>query len=361
MKICLFTSSLHRGGAERVFVNLANHWAGLGHSVDFVVMSPKGGFRASLSAEITLVDLGAQRGGLPMRIEFIRLFARYLKQSKPDQVFATLTYVTTTALWAAKLAGYQGRVVVRQANSIQNQSKQSLPIRLWNWVGYHVCYRWSDTILVNSRNSESEVLAMLPGLASKVKLIHNPVIVTEQVERRESDEAVPLVLASGRFAPQKDYPTLLRAFQCVVAKQPARLVILGDGPLRSELEALIDELGIRDSVELVGYVSDTEAYYSRARAFVLSSRWEGFPNVLVEALAAGVPAVATDGKGASREILEPILPENVVPVGDVEALSVRILETLAMEPNSEGYRNYIRQRFDLPVIAEQYLAEHSRC
>lgn len=355
MKICLFTTSLHQGGAERVFVNLANRWVAQGHVVDFVAMTPEGRFRDSLSSEVNLVDLGAGRSFLPMRIDFIRLFGCYLKQSRPDQVFATLTYVTITALWAAKLSGYQGRVVVRQANSLQNQSGQSLPVRLWNWVGYHLCYRWADTILVNSRNSESEMLELLPALRSKVCLVHNPVIVRSQVERNDTVEAVPIVLASGRFAPQKDYPTLLRAFQRVVAKRPARLVVLGDGPLRAELEALITELGIGEAVELVGYVSDPDSYYARARVFVLSSRWEGFPNVLAEALAAGVPAVATDGKGASREILEPILPENVVPVGDVEALAERIEATLLMKPDSEAYRNYVRECFGLSVIAKKYL------
>lgn len=355
MRICLFTSSLHQGGAERVFVNLANHWVSQGHTVDFAVMSPLGGFRESLSKGVNLVDLSKQRGKLPMRIDFVRLFARYLKNECPDQVFATLTYVTTTALWASKLAGYKGRVVVRQANSIRNQSKQSFSVRLWNWVGYHVCYRWADTIMVNSRNSESEMLEMLPALASKVRLVFNPVIVREQVDRLESEEVVPMVLASGRFAIQKDYPTLLRAFKLVIAQKSSRLVVLGDGPQRSEIEALIRELEIGGDVELAGYVNKTEDYYARASVFVLSSRWEGFPNVLVEALSAGVPTVTTDGKGASREIVEPILPGNVVPVGDVHALAHRIVETLSMKPKGEVYRDYVRQRFDLPVIAEQYL------
>ena len=357
MKICLFTSSLNRGGAERVFVNLANYWAEQGHEVDFVVMSPEGGFRESLTGKIRLVDLGLQRGVLPPRIDFIRLFARYLKTSQPGRVFATLTYVTITALWAAKVSGYRGRLIVRQANSLQNQSSQSLSVRLWNWMGYHICYRWADTILVNSRNSESEMLELLPALRSKVRLVHNPVVIRAEIVRRDAEEVVPLVLASGRFAPQKDYPTLLSAFKCVLEDCPARLVILGDGPMRSEIEGLIDELGISDSVELVGYVGNPEDYYASARVFVLSSRWEGFPNVLVEALANGVPVVATDAKGASLEILQPILPDSVVPVGDHETLAKSILATLKWPQEPERYREYVRERFELSVIAEKYLED----
>jgi glycosyltransferase involved in cell wall biosynthesis len=338
-----------------VFVNLANHWLSLGHSVDFVVMSPEGGFREELLPAVNLIDLGAQRGRWPMRLDFIRLFAKYLRECKPDQVFATLTYVTITALWAAKVAGYQGRVVVRQANALVNQSKQPLPVRLWNWLGYRVCYRWADTILVNSKNSEQEVKTILPSLRSKVRLIHNPVVVEEQVVSTAALEPVPVVLASGRFARQKDYPTLLRAFEVVRRSRSAKLIILGDGPDRAQIEDLILELNLQDSVELAGNVSDTMQFYTRASVFVLSSRWEGFPNVLVEALAAGVPVVATDSRGASREIVEPLLPDNVVPVGDFAQFAERIVATLESGFSSEACREYVRSRFDLPVIARRYL------
>lgn len=356
MKICLFTSSLNRGGAERVFVNLANHWVGQGHAVDFVVMSPEGGFRESLSPKVNLVDLSERRGLLPARIDFIRLFAHYLKSRQPDQVFATLTYVTITALIARRLSGYRGRLVVRQANSIQNQSDQLSFVRFWNWMGYHFCYRWADTILVNSKNSESEMHAMLPRLRDKVELVYNPVIVCDEHSRVAESEQIPMILASGRFAPQKDYPTLLKAFKEVLNQRSARLVILGDGPLRGDIETMIRDLKIGDHVELVGYVEDTEEYYSRAKLFVLASRWEGFPNVLVEALAAGVPVVATDGKGASREIVEPILPGNVVPVGAVEDLANKIVANLGAEYCPTSLCDYVNENFGLPKIAEKYLS-----
>lgn len=338
-----------------MFVNLANYWVNQGHSIDFVVMTGEGGLREVLSHAVRLIDLSEQRGSLSLRLDYIRLFAHYLKVEKPDQVFATLTYVTITALWAAKLAGYQGRVVVRQANSIQNQSRQSLSVCLWNWIGYHLCYRWADTILVNSRNSEAEMIAMLPHLKRNVRLIYNPVVIERTLVRTSETQPLPIVLASGRFAPQKDYPTLIRAFAKVREQSEARLVILGDGPLRAEIEELILELGLTGSVELAGYVANTADYYASASVFVLTSLWEGFPNVLVEALAAGVPVVATDCQGGSREIVEPILPENVVPVGDVSRLAERIQDTMRSPRGPQYLREYVQGRFDLPFIAEKYL------
>ena len=354
MKICLFTASLNRGGAERVFVTLANHWIAKGHSVDFVVMSATGGFIAELNSEVNLINLSEGRSWLPARLDFIRLFVRYLGEHRPDKVFATLTYVTITALWAAWFTNFKGQLVVRQANSLSNQSHQSWPVRLWNWVGYHVAYRRADIILVNSENSEREVAEQFPVLKSKLRLVHNPVVVPAFVERTPPCDQ-PILLTSGRFAKQKDYPTLLRAFKEVREQIDARLIILGDGPERENIEKEIEELGIADSVSLKGSVPDPAVYYKQADIFVLTSRWEGFPNVLVEALSYGIPVVATDSLGASREIVEPILPQNVVEVADVVQIANRICATLNELPDSSVLIQSVNDRFELSVIAEQYL------
>jgi len=354
MKICLFTSSLNRGGAERVFVNLANHWIGQGHSVDFVVMSATGGFLKELDSEVRLIDLAKQRGRLPARLDFIRLFAKYLRKEMPDKVFATLTYVTITALWAAWLTRFKGQLVVRQANSIANQSSQSFGVRIWNWLGYFVGYRRADIILVNSKNSGSEVAEHFPFLKEKIRLVHNPVVLPPKRVKLQ-DYVQPIILTSGRFAKQKDYPTLLRAFKLVREQVDARLIILGDGPERLNIEKDIMNLEIAEFVSLKGSVRDPETYYKQADVFVLTSLWEGFPNVLVEALSYGIPVVATDSLGASREIVEPISPSNIVPTHDSEAIADRILRTLSMSIDSEELRQYVMKRFSIGQIATEYL------
>jgi len=354
MKICLFTSSLNRGGAERVFVNLANYWHTAGHEVDFVVLSTGGTLREELDAGVQLIDLREHYNRMPVRFASIFAFAKYLKAARPDRVFATLTYVTITALWARKLAGYTGRLIVRQANSLSNQSSQSLPVRIWNWIGYHLAYRWADIILVNSKNSEAEVAEMLPSLKSKLKLVYNPVIIGDFISVKTPKEA-PVILSSGRFARQKDFPTLLRAFKIIRERCEAHLIMLGDGPDRKQIEEQIRELGLVEHVTLKGYVSDPGTYYQEADVFVLTSLWEGFPNVLVEALAAGTAVVATDGRGGSREIVESILPDNIVEVGNAQQVADRVCETLEAMPSGVTLKNYVSSRFALPIIAEQYL------
>jgi len=163
----------------------------------------------------------------------------------------------------------------------------------------------------------------------------------------------------GRLAVQKDFPTLLRAFARLRAARPARLMILGEGDRRSELEQLASALGISADVRLPGFVENPLAYMRRAAVFVLSSIYEGFGNVLVEALACGCPIVSTDCPGGPAEILEHGRFGRLVPVGDVAALGDALLATLAAPRESEALVARARD-FSAAVIADRYLGVLSR-
>jgi glycosyltransferase involved in cell wall biosynthesis len=138
----------------------------------------------------------------------------------------------------------------------------------------------------------------------------------------------PVVLGVGRFKKQKDFATLIRAFDRVRRKRVARLLILGEGPYRASLEALIAELGLSDQVMLPGFASNPFAYMARAGVFVLSSAWEGMPGALIQAIACGAPVVATDCESGPREILQGGRYGRLVPVGDPAALAEAIQATL---------------------------------
>lgn len=143
------------------------------------------------------------------------------------------------------------------------------------------------------------------------------------------DDGPPLVVAAGRLAPWKGFGDLIRALAIVNRTRPARLLILGDGPLRSELQQLIDDLGIADRVEMPGYVENPLMYFRRAKVFALSSRVEGMPNVLIEAMMCGCTPVATDCPTGPREVLQEGRFGYLVPVGDPEAMAASILEAVA--------------------------------
>jgi glycosyltransferase involved in cell wall biosynthesis len=157
----------------------------------------------------------------------------------------------------------------------------------------------------------------------------------------------------GRLAPKKDFPTLLRAFAEIRGKYRARLMILGEGPARGELEALVRELDLEADVALPGFVENPYAYLARANLFVLSSRWEGLPTVLIEAMFCGVPVVATDCPSGPREILGGGRYGTLVPVGDMDALTHAMEAGLSgkIEPApSESWH-----AFEPGVATDQYL------
>lgn len=138
----------------------------------------------------------------------------------------------------------------------------------------------------------------------------------------------PVILGVGRLTPQKDFSTLIHAFAQVRTVRDCRLVILGEGELRAELEQLVASLGVQDSVQLPGFADNPFAWMSRVRLFVLSSRWEGLPNVLIQAMACGAAVVSTDCPSGPDEILEGGKWGKLVPVGDVEALAEALSENL---------------------------------
>jgi len=172
--------------------------------------------------------------------------------------------------------------------------------------------------------------------AAKTVTIHNPVEI-ERIQKDMTapvdhpwikDHAAPVILAAGRLTEQKDYPTLLRAFAQLRAQRPARLIILGQGEEKARLTALAIALGLAPDTDLVGFQDNPFAWMSRCDLYVLSSAWEGFGNVLVEAMVCGARVVSTDCPSGPNEILENGRWGRLVPVGDAGALAQAMAEAL---------------------------------
>ncbi|NLO89188.1 MAG: glycosyltransferase, partial [Clostridia bacterium] len=162
-----------------------------------------------------------------------------------------------------------------------------------------------------------------------IKVIYNPIVTPELLEKAKESIGhpwfkpgqPPVILSAGRLTAAKDFPTLIHAFARVRAERLARLMILGEGEERPNLESLVRELGLESDVSMPEFVENPYAYMARAAVFVLSSAWEGFGNVLVEAMAVGTPVVSTDCPSGPAEILEGGKWGKLVPVGDVEKLA----------------------------------------
>jgi glycosyltransferase involved in cell wall biosynthesis len=220
-------------------------------------------------------------------------------------------------------------------------------------------------VVAVSRSVAQSLVDRLGLPAHQVHTIYNP-IVTADLEARASaplpaDDpwfapgAPPVVLAVGRMAPEKDYPTLLRAFAKVRAQRPARLLILGEGKERPALQALTQELAIGADVRMPGFEQNPLRYMRRATVFALSSVWEGLPGALIQGMACGTRAISTDCPGGSREVLQDGALGPLVPPGDVDGFARGILGLLADADRGPPRVQYPLERFSERVTVDDYL------
>lgn len=332
-RLAIFTSNMGGGGAERAMMKLAGGMAARGHDVDLVLSRAEGHYLDDVSPSVRIVDLGASRvlASLPGVV-------RYLRRERPAAMLTSLNYVNIVGIWARRLAGVRTRLVVNEQNQLSLEAPNS-PRRRHRMLPRLAkrFYPWADRIVAVSRGTADDLVTEIGLAPERVEVVHNPIVTPELREmaaeplehpwfERGGD---PVVLAVGRFTPQKDFGTLLRAVEHVRRERPIRLLILGDGPERPRLEALVDELGLGEAVDLPGWVMNPYPYMVRADAYVLSSRWEGLPSVLIEALYCGAPIVATDCPSGPMEILDGGRYGRLVPVGDVDALARAIADAVA--------------------------------
>ena len=258
----------------------------------------------------------------------------YIEDRKPDIVFTNLPRSELAGFFASSMLR-DGPPVVPVLHNIADRNEAAL---------LRPAYLAAAHIVAVSEGSRQDHIAAYGLSPAAITTIRNPAVTPAIARLAEEapghpwfgDGGPPAVLAVGRLAPQKDFPTLIEAFRRVCAERPCRLLILGEGSLRGELEGRVRALGLEDCVSLPGWAENPYAFMARAALFVLSSRHEGFGNVLVEALACGCPAVSTDCPAGPAEILED--PELLAPVGDPEALARVMLRVLARPADRAALR-----------------------
>jgi glycosyltransferase involved in cell wall biosynthesis len=265
--------------------------------------------------------------------------------------------------------GVRGRLVLSERNTVAH-GEATLKRKLQTGLK-RALYRTADSVTVISEGLKDDVIRTLGVNAERLRVVYNPVVddVLETASRAQVEHPwfsesergrVPVVLACGRLVPQKDYPTLLRAFRQVRDARAARLFILGEGPLRGELEALVRTLKLQDDVCFAGFDKNPFKYMSRCAVFVLSSVHEGLGSVLIQAMAGGAPVISTDCPyGPSEIIAAPGSDGELVPVGDVAALAAKIgalLDDPAQRRAMGARARESAQRFAAPAIARRYTA-----
>lgn len=354
MKIAFHFPTLASGGVEKMRITLARELLSRGIDVDFVLCQAKGEYLDQVPRDVGVHDLRAPR----TRSSLVPL-VRYLKQNKPDYLVASLGPQNVVAVLAKALSGTTTKVFVTQHNALTRQANnESTQQRL-----IPLAYRWAlpraDGVLAVSEGIADDMAAATGFPRSRINVVYNPAY----TEAKDGSSSLPdwlkdknYVLSVGRLVPQKGFDDLIRAFRKAHSKHSdLHLVILGNGPLRESLHRLASELGLGESVHMPGFASNPAAYFENARLFVLSSRYEGFGNVLVEALSFGTPIVSTDCQFGPIEILKGGEYGRLVPVDDIEMLATAIDRSLTQAHDPEYLKGRARE-FSAEAIADRYLS-----
>lgn len=331
-------------------------------TIDLVILTSHGERSYDPPESVRVVEINA-----PRLVRGIHPLANHLRVTRPDAVLAAGEPANIVTLLASRLARSKAKTVLSVHTHVSvdaaNLHLHGMPLRLRlipRLVRY--LYPIADSIVAVSEGVARDLTEHF-GIESRcIKVIHNPVLESQiDAERGTAVDhpwltkprTTPVFLAAGRLVPQKDFPTLLRAFKLVRREIDARLIVLGQGPLHDELVKLGATLGISDTISFPGFVRNPYAWMSQADVFVLSSAWEGFGNVLVEALACGTPVVSTDCPSGPAEILRGGEIGPLVPVGDVGSMAEALISVLRTPPSAEKLRARARD-FSLDVISHQY-------
>jgi glycosyltransferase involved in cell wall biosynthesis len=338
-------------------VTLANYCVKQGFPTEMIVVKEMTTYLNEVDPAIPVEFLRPKR-----RIQITPRLARIMRAKRFDAMLSSPR--NFPPLLVKQMCFLPTRVVIREATTssvalkqVKRPFKELVAIRL----GYRFLYPSADAVVAPSRGVASSLLQLSPIPIQKVRVIYNPVVSPELYEKADAPiehpwfqpHQPPVVLAAGRLVALKGYDTLLRAFARVRQETPARLVILGEGPERPNLERLAAELGVAADVDLPGFDPNPFRYMKRAGVFVLSSRYEGLPNVLIQALACGCPVVSTDCPSGPSEILDGGRYGVLVPVDDVEAMAQAIVRAIR-EPTPQPPQEWLRQ-YEVESVAERYL------
>ncbi len=340
--------------------NIASQLAARGDvDVDFLFVTADGPYLEQLHDDVNVIDLDCGRIA-----QSVPGLVRYLRQNRPTALLSALDPPNLCATVATKLAMAGNRIVVTEhcdfssaVEAAENRGRAAIVPTLVRWV-----YPRADAVIAVSHGVADD-LAESTGLARDlVDVVGNPVITAEVVAKAAqppthpwfSDGGAPVVVAVGRLAYQKNFELLIAAMERVLEQRDARLVIFGEGPDRDTLMAQAEAIGIADRVDFAGFVDNPYSHMRAASAFVLSSRFEGLPTVLIEALYCGVPIVSTDCPSGPDEILVGGRYGTLVPVDDQEALAAGIIDALSNEQASSVAAESW-EPFQEAEVVEQYL------
>jgi len=356
-KISILLPDLRGGGVERIRLVLAHEFVKMGFKVEFVVMQARGELLDETRKAFSVVDLSTPRA----RSAMVALI-RYLRERRPDALLGAMWPLTTIAPLAARISGHSCKVLVSEHGMLSAQYRDygtfhRAMLRLSTAVGY----RLADVSVGVSSGLVRDMSNLSSMKPNDFHVIFNPVPPRPEpnIEKLAAADALwgpnssARVVTVGTMKAVKNHPLLVKAF-ALLNHLDVRLMFVGDGTGRNELELLAHKLGVADRVIFAGFHADPTPFYRTADLFVLSSNYEGFGNVIVEALACGTPVVSTDCPAGPGEILAGGKYGRLVPVGDDVALAQAIQASLE-DPLPPDYLKARAAEFQPAKAAKAYL------
>lgn len=346
-RIGIVIYSLAGGGAERISLNLSREFLAAGHAVDFVLAKGEGELMPEVPSAAG-VHFARAKGAKGWRASI----RDYTAEWRPNVLLAMMEGAAVLSIQALKHSGSGVPVVARIPNHFSTHCRESP-----RWKERYLlpmAARWylpdAKRVVAISNGVMEDVISTIGLRRDKVVRIYNPASDASVTKPRDSmhswldsKRSWLAVVTAGRLTAQKQQDILLKAVALSNISADTRLIVLGQGELEPELRELSRTLGISDKVDFVGFVNNPCDYFSQADVFSLSSAWEGFGNVLIEALGAGTAVVSTDCPSGPAEILANGRFGQLVPVGDSDALAEAILRAETYSVDRASLENHLSQ------------------
>lgn len=337
-KIILFQSGIGDGGATRSNLMIASGLSKKGYNMTLVY-----GHSSEQNKELIPKNLKSKEIGFVSSLWVIFKLAKFIHKEKPEIVVAGKIQANNIVYLAKILSLTNPKIIFidRVAPSIEIKNKKGIIYRLLPYL-MRLLYRKADKVVAVSQECAEDISSIVGDLGDRLAVIYNPSITKDKIAKSKVfiehpwlTGDVPVVIAVGRLSAQKDFPTLIRAFDLVLKSTECKLLLLGDGEEKLKLENLVQELKLEEHVCLHGYVGNPHPYLRKADLFVLSSAWEGLPNVLLEAMAYGTSVVSTNCVSGPKEILYNGALAPLVEVGDYVAMAKAIVDVLKSPQDPE--------------------------
>jgi glycosyltransferase involved in cell wall biosynthesis len=356
LRVCFYPGALKLGGVGKLTINMANYMANEGYDINFFLTNLEGDYVNQIPKNIKVFE---GKGGA---LKSIFAFIKYLLKRKPDAIISSRDYLNFICIICVKIFSPKTTII-----SSIHVDYSGMPTRKKNFFEsllillYAHAYKRSDHIVAVSKGVANDFTRRFNISGEKLKIIYNATYDSELYVVNKPilfnnffDENKKIIISVGRLTHQKNFDMLIKAFSLVRKKVDCKLLILGEGELRNDLEGLVNRLNLENCVLMPGFVHNPIDYIKKSNVFVMSSLYEGFGNVIVEAMGTGISIVSTNCPSGPSEILENGLYGKLVQIDDIQGMCNSIIESLDNPFDKHSIISRAKV-FSIKNISDQYL------